>query len=183
MKDRIILMFSFILIILSILTSLFLLPDLMFKDMILYVIMICITFMLSAFIIKEVNKAKYKGTIFLSYMPEDKVSVDFFRNKLESVGYRCYPDLKRFELGCDIYEDVDKELEKSSTIIVFISRYSIRSKYFSYTIREMKKKKRRILPIVLEDSVEIPTSLRNKVLVFYNLGKEKVLYKILLALA
>ena len=126
-------------------------------------------------------KKKYKGTIYLLYSTKDNAIATFFKENLRSRGYRCLPDEESYKIGDNIYEIMDRDLNRSKALLAIISANSQNLKLVDQSIKLSKRKKKKILPIIVGD-VETPNSLTGILSTDYNPSPDKALYLVLEAL-
>lgn len=152
-----------------------------FGTIITYSIALIVIFMVIFYSYFYLVKKKFKGIIYFAYSPKDKEIADYFKENLSSRGYRCLPEEDSYKLGDNIYERMDRELSRSKALIVIISPNSKGMKYVNQPVKLMKKKKKKILPILVGD-VDPPQILSGVLSTDYTKEAGKTLYLVLDAL-
>ena len=107
--------------------------------------------------------------IFLSYANTDQERVIPFYDKLESEGFNIWIDCRNIKPGQNWDFEIKRAFEKSSFVIVFLSKNSINRR--GYVQRELKMALDKlnekliddicIIPIVLDDDITIPDQLKS----------------------
>ena len=107
--------------------------------------------------------------IFISYAHPDRDRVIPFLDQLESDGFNAWIDCRRIKPGQNWPFEIKRAFEKAAFVLAFISQNSFERRGFVQ--RELKlaldKLMERldddiyIIPIILDDNVEIPASLKN----------------------
>ena len=126
-------------------------------------------------------RKKFKGNIYFSYSSKDREIADYFKRNLSLRGYKCLPEEESYKLGDNMYERMDRELSRSKALLVIISPNSKGMKLVNQSVRLMKKKKKKILPILVGDA-ETPQILSGVLSTNYTEDSEKTLYLVLDAL-
>lgn len=91
--------------------------------------------------------------VFVSYSRKDKSEVEsIIANIEESLGIKCWIDLKGIETSTEYDELVVEAIEKCEIVLFMISPNSIASKYVKSEINYAEKKEKRIVLICLNDS-------------------------------
>lgn len=152
-----------------------------FGEIVAYSIIVVAFFFVFIYYYYYLIKKKYKGYIYFSYSTKDKDVADVFMLRLGSLGYRCLPEEGSFKLGDNIMERLDRDLSRSRALIVIVSSNSKGLKTINQAIKIMKKKKKKILPVLIGD-VEVPQSLSGILYTEYDDNPERTLYLVLEAL-
>lgn len=152
-----------------------------FDTIVKYSIILIAIFMIIFYGYLYIIKKKFKGIVYFAYASKDKEIADYFKKNLSSRGYRCLPEEYSYKLGDNIYERMDRELSRSKALIVIISPNSKGMKLVNQPVKLMKKKKKKILPILV-GNVETPQILSGVLSADYTEGSDKTLYLVLDAL-
>ena len=88
--------------------------------------------------------------IFVSYAHQDKENVYNIISSLQKSGIRIWYD-KGLRAGNEWPEEIGAHLEKSDTVIVFLSSNAIVSKYVRREINVADSNNKRIIPVVIDD--------------------------------
>lgn len=104
--------------------------------------------------------------IFISYSHEDKDFVDKFAAQLVNNNAHVWVDTWELNVGDSIVRKVQEAIERSSALIVVLSKSSVTSEWCSKElsaglVRELEEKRVIVLPVLIEDC-EIPMFLREK---------------------
>lgn len=105
--------------------------------------------------------------VFLSHSSKDKQFVREFDSALHGFGVPTFLDERDIGLGEDIPQRVYKELAEASHVLYFISRDSIASQWVQeeLSVAKMREKEDKgilILPILIDEVPELPTSIMSK---------------------
>lgn len=146
-----------------------------------YSIIVVAFFFVFIYLYNYLIKKKYKGYIYISYSTKDKDVADVFMSRLVSLGYRCLPEEGSFKLGDNLIERLDKDLSRSRALLVIVSSNSKGLKVVNQAIKIMKKKKKKILPVLI-GNVEVPQSLSGTLCAEYDDNPGRTLYLVLEAL-
>lgn len=150
-------------------------------EIVTYSIIVVAFFFVFIYLYDYLIKKKYKGYIYISYSTKDKDVADVFISRLASLGYRCLPEEGSFKLGDNLIERLDKDLSRSKALLVIVSSNSKGLKTVNQAIKFMKKKKKKILPVLVGDA-EVPQSLSGILCTEYDDNPERTLYLVLEAL-
>lgn len=144
-------------------------------EIIKYSIIVITFFFIFIYFYNYLLKKKYKGYIYFSYSYKDKDIADFLMSNLDSLGYRCLPDESSFKLGDSVIETLDRDLSRSKALLVILSSDSKGLKTIGQAVKIMKRKKKKILP-VLVGNVEVPQSLSGILCTEYDNNPGRTLY-------
>lgn len=152
-----------------------------FDTIVKYSIILIAIFMIIFYGYLYLVKKKFKGIVYFAYASKDEEIADYFKKNLSSRGYRCLPEEDSYKLGDNIYERMDRDLSRSKALVVIISPNSKGMKLVNQPVKLMKKKKKKILPILVGDA-ETPRILSGVLSTVYSEGTDKTLYLVLDAL-
>ena len=110
----------------------------------------------------EMGLTSYDGEepyIFVSYSHRDVKLVREVLACLDREKFRFWYD-DTMEIGEDFRIELQTKIEKCSAFLLFISEASMQSKYCGMEIIQAYKHSKRIFPVYLDDSVEIPGALK-----------------------
>lgn len=110
----------------------------------------------------KISMEPYEGDepyLFVSYSHMDTQKVDNVMRILDREKFRMWYD-DAMEIGDDFRAELRSKIEKSCGVLVFISENSMNSKFCGMEIITAFKYNRRIYPVYLSDTVEIPVALR-----------------------
>lgn len=98
--------------------------------------------------------------IFISYSHEDKIKVQNIVSKIKSVGHDVWIDESKLLISDAISLEIQKNIQDSDYVIVFLSSNSVGSKWVCQEIyealyQELKKKKLKLIPCLIDDC-ELP---------------------------
>lgn len=127
------------------------------------------------------QKKRYKGIIYFAYSMKDANIADVFRKNLRERGYKCLPDTESYKLGDNIYNQMERDLSHAKALLVIVSNNSKESQIINHSIKIMKKRKKKILPITVGE-VRIPGNLYGILSTEYDPTSNKTLYLVLEAL-
>ena len=117
--------------------------------------------MLSILFLRATTR-KYRDKIFISYSYHDKKVADDLRERLKSERFILNIDEENVLVGENIKEVINKELESSSIIIVLLSKHSSKSDFVNFEIKKAIESEKKVLPVIIDESVEIPELLDRK---------------------
>lgn len=97
--------------------------------------------------------------IFISYSHVDTEEVYSFLKYVEKEKFRFWYD-DTMEIGEDFREELRTKIEGCSAFLLFISKASMNSKYCGMEIITAFKNNKKIYPVYLDDTVEIPPAFK-----------------------
>ena len=97
--------------------------------------------------------------IFVSYSHVDTDEVYSFLKKIEEEKFRFWYD-DTMEIGEDFREELRTRIENCSAFLLFISNASMNSKYCGMEIITAFKNNKKIYPVYLDETAEIPAALK-----------------------
>ena len=97
--------------------------------------------------------------LFVSYSHVDTDEVYSFLKHLEREKFRIWYD-DTMEIGEDFREELRTKIEGCSAMLLFISPASMRSKYCGMEIITAFKNNKKIYPVYLDETAEIPAALK-----------------------
>ena len=97
--------------------------------------------------------------IFVSYSHADTPKVRDVLQRIDREKFRFWYD-DTMEIGEDFRQELQSKVEKCSAFLLFISPASMQSKYCGMEIITAYKNSKRIYPVYLDDSTEIPGALK-----------------------
>ena len=97
--------------------------------------------------------------IFVSYSHVDVPKVREILKRIDKEKFRYWYD-DTMEIGEDFRVELQTKIEKCSAFLLFISNASMQSKYCGMEIITAFKNDKRIFPVFLDDSTEIPGALK-----------------------
>lgn len=124
---------------------------------------------------KNIQIESYEGKepyLFVSYSHYDVDYVNKILLKLDEEKFRLWYD-DTMEIGEDFRTELVEKIENCCGILLFISNHSMKSKYCGMEIITAYKNNKRIYPIYIEKTAEIPEVLR---MIFDNLQHVKAEY-------
>ena len=110
----------------------------------------------------DMNLPSYEGEepyIFVSYSHADVLKVREILSVLDKEKFRFWYD-DTMEIGEDFRNELQYKIEKCSAFLLFISPASMQSKYCGMEIIVAFKNNKRIYPVYLDESTEIPGALK-----------------------
>lgn len=132
----------------------------------------------------QMNLDSYDGDepyIFVSYSHADTEKVYQILKIIDKEKYRFWYD-DTMEIGEDFREELRLRIENCTAFLLFISKTSMQSKYCGMEIITAFKHDKKIFPVYLDESVEIPAPLK---MILENLQhlknntNEKYIYKLI----
>lgn len=107
---------------------------------------------------------KFRYDVFLSHNSADKKIVRIIAKKLNDSGLKVWFDEWVIKPGDNICLEIEKGLEESKILILFISKKSMESNWVALErstaiFRDPTNKNRRFIPLLIEDCI-IPDSLK-----------------------
>lgn len=132
----------------------------------------------------QMNLDSYDGTepyIFVSYSHADTEKVYQILKIIDKEKYRFWFD-DTMEIGEDFREELRSRIENCTAFLLFISNTSMQSKYCGMEIITAYKHDKKIYPVYLDETVEIPAPLK---MILENLqhlksqANEKYIYKLI----
>jgi hypothetical protein len=118
-----------------------------------------IGFLLSL-LLKNLTSKKIKPRVFLSYNIND---TDFARRlikDLETNSITIYNENEIADPGEAIDDNITKHIRASDTLIVILSRNTMKTRFLKKEIEIAKESKKTIIPLLMDD-IEIPSFLNN----------------------
>lgn len=102
---------------------------------------------------REIESAFDQPRVFLSHSSKDKALVRRFCADLQTHGFRPWLDEIELEVGDRLTETIEKALEKSDLLLVFLSEASANSHWLQHELSYFAgaAKGSRIVPVVLDD--------------------------------
>ncbi len=106
-------------------------------------------------------------TIFLSYSHEDKVIVTQFAEELKAAGMKVWYDLSEIKWGDNLRERIDRGLDSADYMVFFMSPNSMSKMWPRAELDAIMSRQIRgdrgamVLPVLLEDTDDIPPLLRS----------------------
>ncbi len=111
---------------------------------------------------QKMNLSAYEGEepyIFISYSHADTLQVYKILQLLDKEKFRFWYD-DTMEIGEDFRNELRVRIENCSAFLLFVSDYSMESKYCGMEIITAFKNNKKIYPIYLTDDVQIPAPLK-----------------------
>jgi len=109
---------------------------------------------------RRISTKKYRDKIFISRSSHDKEFADFLRNKLKKESFILNIDESNILVGENVNDFINKELDNSSIVIVILSKNAVNSKFVQYEIETALEKGKTLLPVLIDENVEIPDSIK-----------------------
>ena len=114
----------------------------------------------------------YRYQFFISYSHEDRSFVEKLSADLERKGVKYWKDEKEIKVGDSIQSKIREGIDSSQYLCVVISKHSINSEWVKReveiaTVDEIEKKEKKILPILLDESL-LPWFLKGKLYAPFN---------------
>lgn len=110
----------------------------------------------------DMSLPSYEGTepyIFVSYSHADTPKVRDILKRVDEERFRFWYD-DTMEIGEDFRRELRQKIENCHAFLLFISSASMHSKYCGMEIITAYKHDKRIFPVYLDDSTEIPDALK-----------------------
>ena len=110
----------------------------------------------------DIELPSYEGEepyIFVSYSHADTPKVRDILTRIDEERFRFWYD-DTMEIGEDFRLELQQKIEKCSAFLLFISPASMQSKYCGMEIIIAYKNDKRIFPVYLDDTTEIPGALK-----------------------
>ena len=116
-------------------------------------------------VLLAISKRQQKGSVYIAYHFADAEFVQNLKEKLKSIGYRCYPDLSALISGSRIKElNLTTQIEKSDLLIVLLSNVPDESYYISYIVKSFKRQGKPIQIYTIEGLEDIPEYLKSYII-------------------
>lgn len=109
---------------------------------------------------KRLTSRKYKSKIFISHSIADKEFADLIRDKLQNERFILNIDESNILVGQNVKDVINKELDTSSIVITILSKNSEQSDFVNYEIKTAIDKGKKILPVVIDEGVQIPNLIK-----------------------
>jgi hypothetical protein len=109
----------------------------------------------------EINPAKRKGPVFISYARSDFSCCEKIKDALEKAGIGCWRDTDDIEPGDDLLDRLQGALKHAQAMIVLCSKASEDSAYMKREFLEAEKLKLRIIPVIIEGQ-DVPFRLNER---------------------
>jgi len=113
-----------------------------------------------AFSALKILYQKRDGYIFISYTHKDKKFVDRLVQNLKAKRFNILYDEDIIRIGDNIHETIIDNIKKSSVVILVLSKNMNTDKFLDYELKTALENNKKILPIIIENDVEIPSVLR-----------------------
>jgi hypothetical protein len=113
----------------------------------------------------EVNPAKRKGPVFISYARSDFSCCEKIKHALAKAGIDCWRDTDDIKPGEKWLKRILEALEQSQAMIVLWSEASKNSDYMEREFLEAEKLKLRIIPVIIEGQ-DVPFRLNERIAIF-----------------
>jgi len=127
-------------------------------------------------VFRRLSTKKYRDKIFISRSSKDKEFADFLRNKLKKESFILNIDESNILVGENVLDVINKELEDSSIVIVILSKNSINSKFVNCEIETALDKGKILLPVIIDEDIEIPDSIKWKKYADFSTDKREGFY-------
>lgn len=112
-----------------------------------------------------ISKRRQKGAVYIAYHFADAEFVQNLKERLNSIGYRCYPDLSALITGSRIKElDLTSQIEESELLIVLLSNVSDESHYINYIVKAFKRQGKPIQIYTIDGIEDIPEYLKSYII-------------------
>jgi hypothetical protein len=164
MKSKIETVFSFIAVIFSI-TAIIIATKTYNSDINIYYLLIgagaSMVGVLISIFVKKLFTSKSKDKIYISYSDSDKSIAENIRKRLMQRHLILNIDHSNISIGDNIDKIITQEIEDSYIIIILLSKNSENSFFVKNEIKLAIKKKKKILPVIIEPNVKIPSELKN----------------------
>lgn len=107
------------------------------------------------------------STVFISHSQTDKPFVRKLASDLSANGIRVWVDETEIQIGDSLLEKISSAISEADYIIVILSKSSVQSTWVQKEIQvamsqEIKGKTRVILPVVIDDDIELPSFFQGK---------------------
>ena len=113
-----------------------------------------------AFSALKILYQKRDGYIFISYTHKDKKFVERLVQNLKAKRFNILYDEDIIRIGDNIHETIIDNIKKSSVVILVLSKNMNTDKFLDYELKTALENNKKILPIIIENDVEIPSVLR-----------------------
>lgn len=110
----------------------------------------------------DMEVVSYEGEepyIFVSYSHKDAEQVREVLKRIDREKFRLWYD-DTMEIGEDFRRELQEKVEKCHAFLLFVSPWSMQSKYCGMEIITAFKNNKRIFPVYLDDQTEIPGALK-----------------------
>ena len=113
----------------------------------------------------EINPAKRKGPIFISYARSDSACCEKIKNALEKAGIDCWRDTDDIKPGEKWLKRLQEALKQAQAMIVLCSKASEKSDYMELEFHEARELKLSIIPVIIEGQ-DVPFHLKDRNVIF-----------------
>lgn len=113
----------------------------------------------TSLILLKILMQKKVGDIFISYSHKDRKFVEKLIRDMRAKHFNVIYDEDVVKIGDNIKETILANIKKADLVIVVISNNALASDFSKQEMRDAIENKKKILPIVIDDNVEIPTEL------------------------
>ena len=107
------------------------------------------------------TKTKKSYKIFISNSSKNASIAKEISKKLKEVGLKTYLAEEDLKVGDNIIEQLYKNLNDSSILLLLLSNESINSRFVNEEIDTAMKNKLSVLPIVIDKNIKIPDKILN----------------------
>lgn len=107
------------------------------------------------------------STLFFSYSHHDKKIVDKVYTFLANEGFKIFQENKQIKVGDNFRDKIAEALQEASRtghILLFISKNTLKSRWFNYEVNTFLDQSASIIPIIVDKTFieDIPHNLQNK---------------------
>ncbi len=131
-----------------------------YKEILLGTIASIMGIVISFFILKSINR-KREGTVFISYSHKDKKFIEKLVQSLKTRRFNVIYDEDIVRVGDNIKETILHSIDKSDVIILVLSESIETENYLDYELKYAREKNKKILPIIIDNKVQIPGEISN----------------------
>jgi len=131
---------------------------------------------------KRITTRKFKSKIFISYANNDRDYADKIRRTLMNERFVLNIDEKNIQVGENIKNVISNEIKSSSIFIVLLSQNSIKSDFVNNEIKYAIENGKKILPVLIEKDVDIPTELMDIQFADFSENEKDAMSKLISAL-
>lgn len=116
-------------------------------------------------ILLAISKRQKKGAVYIAYHFANAEFVQSLKERLKSMGYRCYPDLSALISGSRIKDlNITTQIDKSELLIVLLSNVADESHYISYIVKIFKRQGKPIQIYTIAGFEDIPEYLKSYII-------------------
>lgn len=112
-----------------------------------------------SFTFLKILKQKREGNIFISYSHKDKKFVEKLVQSLKVKRFNIFYDDEVINIGDNIKETIIDNIKKCDLIIIVLSENE-KNDFLNYELKLALENNKKIIPIIIEDKVNIPDELK-----------------------